>query len=702
MGSGPDDSLVRSLKSLLFCLFLQCYMETLRKYIFAMLLLVVPVAAEAQYDIDQFFARGRQMLIDGKYANAIENFNILARLDSTLYDAYFFRGIAKYNLGDFIGAEKDFNTTLRLNPIYTPAYHYRAITLSRTGKYDKALEDLAEAVDLRPSYTGLYFSRGVTYFLSQQFDKAVKDFNRFIKAEPREADAYLNRGACYLYLGDTTKALNDYNKAIRINTFDPEGYVRRSRIYAMQENFDEALADLDKAIDLDTTNTFAFFNRALIRYDKQQIKGALDDLDKVLEHEPGNALTLYNRAIIRAQIGDYNNALDDYDRVIAVNPNNVLAYFNRAGVFMDMGRYRDAMDDYSKAINLYPDFAKAYMNRSYAKNQLGQFNSARKDAEIAQAKIREYQARTSDSLGRAAFADTTKKYDRLLALDADFAQKDFDNELLQHRDVDIRLKPLFKFNIAEPDKVRMALERKYENPEVDKFIASVPLPVELNATKEKVGLNTSMYEEKISQAMAALREKELSGGKVDAGELANLHFAEAVINGDDNRYNAALANYDQAIKAEPHQTFHYINRGALQAEMIDFISSMENNVQILTLDNTGAARARVKEKNAMNYDYTPAIHDMTKAAKLMPDLPFTYYNLGNLYCLSSDLPEAINQYTKALDLYPALKEAYFNRGLVLIFLKDKEKGCIDLSKAGELGVQDAYSVIKKYCTEEEY
>jgi hypothetical protein len=44
-------------------------------------------------------------------------------------------------------------------------------------------------------------------------------------------------------------------------------------------------------------------------------------------------------------------------------------------------------------------------------------------------------------------------------------------------------------------------------------------------------------------------------------------------------------------------------------------------------------------------------------------------------------------------------DAYFNRGLVLIYLKDKEKGCIDLSRAGELGVQDAYSVIKKYCEE---
>src|SRR5574344_1371475 len=61
----------------------------------------------AQYDLDHFYLRGRQALIEGKYGQAIENFNILANLDSTVYEAYFFRGIAKYNLGDFMGAQMD-------------------------------------------------------------------------------------------------------------------------------------------------------------------------------------------------------------------------------------------------------------------------------------------------------------------------------------------------------------------------------------------------------------------------------------------------------------------------------------------------------------------------------------------------------------------------------------------------------------------
>ena len=37
----------------------------------------------AQYDKDVFSFRGRTALQDGKYAKAIENFNVVARLDTT-------------------------------------------------------------------------------------------------------------------------------------------------------------------------------------------------------------------------------------------------------------------------------------------------------------------------------------------------------------------------------------------------------------------------------------------------------------------------------------------------------------------------------------------------------------------------------------------------------------------------------------------
>ena len=146
-----------------------------------------------------------------------------------------------------------------------------------------------------------------------------------------------------------------------------------------------------------------------------------------------------------------------------------------------------------------------------------------------------------------------------------------------------------------------------------------------------------------------------------------------------------------------YHAFYYMNRGVLRADMIEFLASIESNVQVLSMDDSGNTRARVKDQMNISYDYSDAIADMQAAVAILPDVPYLYYNLGNLYCLSKEHIKSIENYTKAIELYAYMGDAYFNRGLVLIYLKDKEKGCIDLSRAGELGVQDAYSVIKKYC-----
>jgi len=663
----------------------------------AVLLLGISFSARAQYDTDVFYMRGRQALADGKYAQAIDQFNILTRLDTTDYWAYFFRGIAKYDLGDLRGAQKDFDSSVRLNPVFTNGYHYRAITLNRFGRHEEALADLEEAIKLRPGNTGIYFTRGVTYFLSQQFENAVADFDKYIRREPKDPSAYMNRGAAYLFLGDTLKAVNDYNKAIKLDRFDPEGYMRRGRVYAAQGDYENAIADMNHAIELDTTNTLAYFNRAIMEYEKSDFIAAMRDLNTVLDHEPGNALSLYNRGLIHAQVGEYEKALEDLDRVLNINPENVLAYFNRASVFINMERWEDALDDYDKAISLYPDFAKAYMNRSYVKRQMGRMRSSKEDYETAQRKVREYRAKSSS--GEASFADTTKKYSSLLALDAEFAKKDFNDELLQHRDIDINLRPLYRY-VADPNKndTNYALSRKYENPLLTRFEATSPVPVSM-ASKQS----------RLSAAELAEMEKVI----YDGSGARNL-FLRSISEDEQKRFNSALSYLDMAIDAASGQGnassedkyesyykgFYLVNRAVLRAEMIDFIASMESSVQVLTMDDAHNAKARVKDVTNQQYDYSEAIEDMEEALKAAPGIPYIYFNLGNLYCLSADHLRSIDNYSKAISIYPYMGDAFYNRGLVLIYLKDKEKGCIDLSRAGELGVAEAYAVIKKYCEEE--
>ncbi len=660
-------------------------------------------SALAQWDRDVFLFRGRQALADGKYAVAIENFNVLARLDTTDHLTFFFRGIAKYDLGDLRGAQRDFSRCLRLNPLFTEGYRIRAISYNRTGDYDKALEDLERALELRPGMNALYHTRALTYLFSKRDDEAIADFDHYIQRDPSDPSAYTYRGDAYLDKGDTLAALFNFNKAIETDRFDANAYLHRGELHTHMGMYASALDDLNMAISLDTASTFMYFHRGLIHAEMKDYKAAIADLNTVLEADPGNALTLYNRSLIYANVGEYEKAIDDMDRVINVNPRNVLAYFNRASYFISLRRWQDALEDYDSAIALYPDFAKAYLNRSYVKNMLGKKRDSKRDYETALQKVREYEATNAAVAG--SYADTTRAYSSFLTFDADFARKDFSDELLQHRDIDIRLKPLYKFAIAQA-RGSNVLSHNYENALIDRFTSAVPIPMSVSSSD-------NLPPPQLKGSLEWLLSGDSSSGAGRSSLTpAQAAFVHGVYDVQNRQYSTALGWFDKAVKlssgegsedryAPLYKAFYLMNRGVLRSEMTDFIASMESNANILTLDENGSARARAAAAPTRTYDRSEAISDMEAAAAILPDIPFIWFNLGNLYCLSSQMVQALDSYDRALRLHPYMGDAYFNRGLVLIFLKDNDKGCIDLSRAGELGVADAYRVIDKYCRRED-
>jgi tetratricopeptide (TPR) repeat protein len=79
-----------------------------------------------------------------------------------------------------------------------------------------------------------------------------------------------------------------------------------------------------------------------------------------------------------------------------------------------------------------------------------------------------------------------------------------------------------------------------------------------------------------------------------------------------------------------------------------------------------------------------------------PDFAFAYYNKANILCAQRDYQEAVNCYTKAIRIDPDFAEAYFNRGLTYVYTGENEKGLNDLSKAGELGMYQAYNMITRF------
>jgi len=99
--------------------------------------------------------------------------------------------------------------------------------------------------------------------------------------------------------------------------------------------------------------------------------------------------------------------------------------------------------------------------------------------------------------------------------------------------------------------------------------------------------------------------------------------------------------------------------------------------------------------NKRAYEHEQIMRDYDMVIKLNPGFVYAYFNRANLRCAQRDFRAAIVDYNEAIERDPEFAEAYYNRGLARLSQGDVNRGIADLSKAGELGIYNAYSIIKR-------
>ena len=111
---------------------------------------------------------------------------------------------------------------------------------------------------------------------------------------------------------------------------------------------------------------------------------------------------------------------------------------------------------------------------------------------------------------------------------------------------------------------------------------------------------------------------------------------------------------------------------------------------------TAQIEAQPINENELRIRYMEILQDLKYCDHNIQDFAYASYNMGNTYVKLKDYQSAINSYSRAIEIDNKLPEAYFNRGITYILMKEINKGLADLSQAGEMGLYQAYNLIKKY------
>ena len=165
-------------------------------------------------------------------------------------------------------------------------------------------------------------------------------------------------------------------------------------------------------------------------------------------------------------------------------------------------------------------------------------------------------------------------------------------------------------------------------------------------------------------------------------------------------FTEALLNLNKAIDLDPSYAPAYFLRGNIKdnfddrhGAMKDYNTALEKNPKFA---DAFFARGNVKMKLQ---DYYGAIADFTSCISLNENNIEAYFNRGKAKQFLQAYEDAINDCSKIIQINPKNVDAYFMRGILRIEFGDMKNGCLDLSKAGELGDLKAYETIKEKCNQ---
>ena len=165
-------------------------------------------------------------------------------------------------------------------------------------------------------------------------------------------------------------------------------------------------------------------------------------------------------------------------------------------------------------------------------------------------------------------------------------------------------------------------------------------------------------------------------------------------------YMEALLNLNKAIEVDPNYAAAYYMRGNIKEAFEDHHGAMKDYNTAIEKNSKFAdvffVRGNVKMKLQ---DYYGAIDDYSAAITINENYIEAYFNRGKAKQFLQAYEDAINDCTKIIQINPKNVDAYYMRGILRIDFGDLKNGCLDLSKAGEMGDTKAYEAIKERCNQ---
>jgi Tfp pilus assembly protein PilF/predicted AlkP superfamily phosphohydrolase/phosphomutase len=276
--------------------------------------------------------RGMLLLGQGKYDEAIAEFEQAVRASEDLKIARINIARALFKKRDFQGATAELNRFLTRQPHSKEAENLLGNVAMEQRQYVDAEAHFRKALQYEPNFTDARNSLGILFNKLGRIDDAMEAFQAVIAIDPEYAEAHNNVGIILKERGRVGEAIDSFKKAIAA---DPE---------------------------------FAgsYSNLALVLEQKGDLKGAEGQYRNALRRDPSNVQVRTNYGGLLYAMGRFEQARVELERAVAQDPRDASAHNNLGAVYGRLQRTADEIASYRKAIAVDSNYADVHHNLGLA------------------------------------------------------------------------------------------------------------------------------------------------------------------------------------------------------------------------------------------------------------------------------------------------------------------------------------------------
>ena len=405
------------------------------------------------------------------------------------------------------------------------------------------------------------------------------------------AKAYIARGDAFQQNGEDEPAIRDFKSATKFDPKSPRPWIGMGNLYAARSDFPHALENYDRAMSI----------------------------------APDDPVVNDNRGTALEALGRHDEAIMDFTRAIDIDPRDTSAYANRATAYLTIKRPDLAIADLNEVIRAAPTNALAYYDLGTAYELSGEIDQAEANYRKVASRMPSF-APAAAALGRL---DAKHNPDLALAeLGAAIR--------LDPKSPALRTRALLYLRLQQPGPAVSDLDRAIANDGSDDIAWA------------NRGVAKSMLGDLAGAVADCSRAIELAPTVANRVNRGN---AYATLHRDD----AALADFDMVLQAEPRNLPALIGRANANYASKRFTASLEDYSRVIEADPQNAsAYFRRGNIHLDRKEFGAAFGDYSESLRLDSNQPVVLLNRSIAAARLGRRSDAANDQRRALVLDPAI------------------------------------------------